>query len=165
MADWVTVTQSQLAGAPATVAASARRAHKVAWISAVIVVIVFTAIAFTLHGKTESGKSVFHAEDQVAMIILGLLAAAGILMFTRPRIVADADGVRLRNLLGWKHLPWQVIAAVRFDRGHSWASLELRDDDTIAIMAIQAADNKYALDTVRTLRTMLATARAGDTAT
>jgi len=157
MAHSVAVTDSALAGASAvTVDARARKAQKVARISAAGVVIVFTAVAFTLHGKTDSGRSEFHIEDQIAMVLLGLVAAAGILMFTRPRIIADRDGVRVRNLLAWKYFSWDMIAAVRFDRGSPWVALDLHDDDVISVMAVQAADKEYAVETVRTLRRLLA---------
>ena len=144
---------------PARVEASARRARKVAIGAAVAVVLIFTGVALTLHGKTDGGKSIFHAEDQVAMVLLGLLAAGGVLMFTRPRILADASGVRVRNLLGWTELPWEVITAVRFDRGSPWVALDLRDDDVISVMAVQAADKEYAVATVRALRALLVASR------
>jgi Bacterial PH domain len=154
------VTDSALFGEPATtVNVHARKAKKVAYISATLVVVIFTSVAFTLRGRTDSGRSVFHIEDQIAMIVLGLLAAAAVLMFTRPRIIADADGVRVRNLLGWKYFSWSVITAVRFDRGSPWVALDLQDDDVISVMAVQAADKEYALDTVRALRRLLAASR------
>lgn len=146
-------------GIAMTVDAQARKARKVAYGAAGLVVIVFTAVAFTLHGRTESGRSEFHIEDQIAMIVLGVLAAAGILMFTRPRIIADRQGVRVRNLLAWKYFPWDVIAAVRFDRGSPWVALDLENDDVISVMAVQAADKDYAVDTVRTLRRLLDASR------
>jgi Bacterial PH domain len=136
--------------------AQARRARKVAWVIAPITFVVIAAIAFTLRGKTDSGKSVFHVEDQIAMTVLGLLAAVAVLWFTRPRVVATVDGLRVRNLLGWIDIPWNLVSAVRFDRGSPWASLELVDDDLIAMMAVQANDKQYAIDTVRALRAMLA---------
>ncbi len=163
VADWATVTGPQLTDASTTVTASARRARKVARISAVAIVVIFTGLAFTLRGKTDGGTGVFHPEDQVAMVLLGLVAAGGVLWFTRPRVVADRDGIRVRNLFGWMELPWDVVSAVRFDRGNPWASLELRDDDMISIMAIQAADKDYAVSTVRALRALLAAHRAGAT--
>lgn len=136
-----------------------RKARKVAWCAAVILVLVFTGIALSLHGKTDSGDSMFRPEDQIAMIILGLLGAAGILMFTRPTLVADRNGLHFRNLLGWIDLPWQVVAAVRFDRGSPWVSLDLQDDDVIGVMAVQAADKEYAVTAVRTMRALLAASR------
>jgi hypothetical protein len=150
---------SAVSSAPSTVVAQAQKARRIAYISAGAIVFVFAAVAFTLHGKTESGKSVFHTEDQIAMIILGVACGIGILWFTRPRIVATTDGIRVRNLLGWIDVPWQVVASVRFDRGSPWVSLELQDDDLIAVMAIQAADKEYAVAAVRALRAMLAASR------
>lgn len=144
---------------PETLTAFAHKARKVAWVGAALILVVFAAVAFTLRGNTESGKSVFHLEDQIAMTLLGLLAAVGILWFTRPRVIANQDGVRVRNLLGWIDLPWEVITAVRFDRGSPWAMLDLADDDVVAVMAVQAADKAYAITTVRTLRKMLAAHR------
>lgn len=142
-----------------TVTVRPRKTRKVAIGAAVFVVIVFTAIAFALRGKTESGKSVFRVEDQIAMVVLGLLGAAGILMFIRPTLVADRNGLRFRNLLGWIDLPWEVVEAVRFDYGSPWVSLDLRDDDVIAVMAVQAADKEYAVSAVRSLRALLAASR------
>lgn len=147
---------------PETLVAYAHKARKIARMSATLIFVVFAAVAFTLRGKTESGKSFFHTEDQLAMTLLGLLAAAGVLMFTRPRLVANRDGVRVRNLLGWIEIPWEVVTAVRFDRGSPWVTLNLADDDLITVMAVQAADKDYAITTVRTLRAMLSAHRARD---
>ncbi|HKD96711.1 MAG TPA: PH domain-containing protein [Micromonosporaceae bacterium] len=144
--------------------ASGQKARRVARISAVVVVLVFAGLAFTLRGRTDSGDSYFRPEDQIAMILLGFLAAAGVLWFTRPRVVADTHTVRVRNLLGWVEVPWEIVAAVRFDRGHPWASLELRDDDVISIMAVQAADKEYAIAAVRGLRALLAAHREAEKA-
>ena len=96
------------------------------------------------------------------MIVLGVLGALGILMFTRPRVEADERGIRIRNLVGGYDLPWDVVRSVQFTRGAPWASLELRDDDLIPMMAIQATDKKYALEALRGLRALLAAAQAGE---
>jgi hypothetical protein len=145
--------------APGTVSARGQKAQKVAYISASAIILVFTLVAITLHGKTDSGKSYFHGEDQVAMILLGLMCAAAIFWFTRPRIVADRGGIRVRNLLGWVEVPWEIVTAVRFDRGSPWVAIDLRDDDVISVMAIQATDKDYAVNAVRGLRSLLAESR------
>jgi hypothetical protein len=131
----------------------------------VVVVVVFGAVATTLRGTTDSGKGVFQAGDQAAMIGLGVLAALGILMFTRPRVAADARGIRVRNVIGSYDLPWDVVRSIEFRRGSPWASLELRDDDVIALMAVQAADKAYAVTAVRGLRALLAAHQGGDQGT
>ena len=69
VAHCLTVTDSALHGvAAASVDAQGRKAKKVAYISASLMVVIFTAVAFTLRGKTDSGRSEFHVEDQIAMI-------------------------------------------------------------------------------------------------
>jgi len=149
----------QQTGLPQSVVAQGQKARKVAYISAGAILVVFVGVALTLRGRTDSGKSYFHPEDQVAMILLGLLCAAAVLMFTRPRIIADRSGVRVRNLLGWVEVPWEIVTAVRFDRGSPWVAIDLADDDVISVMAVQAADKDYAVTAVRGLRALLAASR------
>jgi hypothetical protein len=96
----------------------------------------------------------FQRGDQIAMIGLGILLGLGILAFCRPRIVADQEGVHVRNLVGGYDLPWSVVRAVRFDRNSAWAHLELHDEEQVAIHALQAVDKDYAVDGVRTLRAL-----------
>jgi hypothetical protein len=138
------------------------KATRVAWALAVLVVVVFSAVGTTLRGTTDSGKGTFQAGDQAAMIGLGILAALGILMFTRPRVSADADGIKVRNVIGSYDLPWSVVRSIEFRRGSPWASLELRDDDVIALMAVQAADKARSVAAVRGLRALLAAHQATD---
>lgn len=146
---------------PAVLTARPRKATKVAWVLAVVVVLIFVAVATALHGRTEGDQGVFQTSDQIAMIGLGLLAGAGILLFTRPRVTADAEHIKIRNIVGGYDLPWGVVRAVVFNRGAPWASLELQDDDVVAVMAIQAADKMYAVEAVQALRALLAAHQAG----
>src|SRR5690242_17574357 len=111
------------------VTARPRKATRVARGLAAAVVVIFTVVALLLHGTMDSGKGVFHTSDQIAMIVLGLLGALGILMFTRPRIEADGKGIRVRNLWGQYDLPWEVVRAITFTKGAPWASLDLQDDE------------------------------------
>ncbi|MBX6721880.1 MAG: PH domain-containing protein, partial [Dactylosporangium sp.] len=59
------------------------------------------------------------------------------------------------NVIGGYELPWEVVRAVRFERGAPWVSLELVDDDLVAVMAIQRADKEHAVAAARALRAML----------
>lgn len=123
-------------------------------------VVLFTVIGTGLRGSTGDGNAVFRAGDQLAMIGLGVLGALGILLFTRPRVEADARGVRVRNVIGGYDLPWEVVRAVRFERGSAWAHLELHDDDVVPVMALQVADKEHAVAGVRALRARLAAHQA-----
>ncbi|GAB1641621.1 hypothetical protein KRMM14A1259_20440 [Krasilnikovia sp. MM14-A1259] len=131
-----------------------RRIRWVAGAAAVAVVVLFTVLSFGLHGATGDGFGRFERGDQSAMVGLGVLIALGILAFTRPRVSADAAGVKVRNVIGGYDLPWSVVRAVRFDRNSPWATLELHDDETVSVHALQAADREYAVEGVRTLRAL-----------
>ena len=138
-----------------TVTYRPRRIRWVAGIAAGGVLVLFTAISFGLHGSSgfdNSGQ--FERGDQSAMIGLGILIALGILAFCRPRVIADAERIRIRNVVGGYDLPWSVVRAVRFDRNSPWAQLELLDDEQVSIHALQAADKDYAVEGVRALRAL-----------
>jgi len=134
------------------------RPQKIRWVAGLTaagVVVLFTAISFGLHGSAgfdNSGR--FERGDQTAMIGLGILIALGILAFCRPRVIADAEHIRIRNVIGGYDLPWSVVRAVRFDRNSPWAQLDLHDDEQVSIHALQAADKDYAVEGVRTLRAL-----------
>ncbi len=137
-----------------------RRIRVICGVAAAAVLVVFTTVGIGLNGSTGEGQALFRRGDQVAMIGLGLLGALAILAFVRPRVAADGHGIRVRNLVGRYELPWAAVQAVRFDHGSPWASLELRDDETVQVMAVQAIDKQYALDGVRALRRLLDESRA-----
>jgi hypothetical protein len=136
------------------------RIRLVCWVAAALVVIVFTAIGTSLRGPIADGAATFQAGDQWAMIGLGVLGALGVLALTRPRVLADTERIKIRNVIGGYELPWDVVRAVRFERGAPWATLELQDDDVVAVMAVQAADKERAVVAVRELRALLAAHRA-----
>jgi hypothetical protein len=132
----------------------------IAWVAAAVTVVFFAVIATALTGSTGEGAAAFQRGDQAAMIGLGLAFGLGILTFARPRLEADARGVKIKNMIGGYELPWEVVRTVRFDRNSAWASLELADDDVVAVMAIQRADKQHAVEAVRHLRAMLAANQA-----
>ncbi|HWG94074.1 MAG TPA: PH domain-containing protein [Mycobacteriales bacterium] len=135
-----------------------RTLTRVCWASAVLVTAVFALVGW---GLTRSeGDAGFGTADAIAMTGLGALLGAAALSFTRARVVAGADGVRVRNVGGETGVPWAVVRSVRFDEGASWASLELQDDDTLPLLAVQANDGAYAREAVAQLRLLLERSRA-----
>ncbi|HEX6873837.1 MAG TPA: PH domain-containing protein [Micromonosporaceae bacterium] len=135
--------------------------RRVAWVLAPVVAVFFAILAAALSGSTGDGRGVFQPSDQIAMIFLGLLFAGGILLFARPKVVADRHTIKIQNILGGYELPWQVVREVRFDRGNPWLTLELHDDDVVAVLAVQATDKDHAVAAVRSLRALLAEHRSG----
>jgi PH (Pleckstrin Homology) domain-containing protein len=134
------------------------RPQRIRWVAAIaaaVVVVFFTAISFGLKGSTGfEGAGQFERGDQAAMIGLGVLIGLGILSLCRPRVIADADHVRIRNVVGGYDLPWGAVRAVRFDRNSPWAQLELLDDEQVSVPALPAIDKDYAVDGVRALRAL-----------
>jgi hypothetical protein len=127
-----------------------RKARRVAVAAAVLLVAVF-AVVGTLLRQTPTGVY-FRLSDQVAMVVLGLLLAGAALLFARPRVRAGADGVEVRNLIATRTVPWELVLRVSFPDGAPWARIELPDDEYIAVMAIQSADGRRAVQAIRALR-------------
>ena len=134
------------------------RLTRVCWAVVVLVMVVFSAVAVLLGGGPE-GDAQFKLPDQIAMVLLGLLLSVGVLSLTRARVTADETGVRVRNVVGERFFPWQVVRSVRMDDGAPWASLELQDDDTVALLGIQSNDGERAIDAVLALRRLLSASR------
>lgn len=135
-------------------------------LGALLIVAVFAVVAYAIgtagEGPVQPGQLRFGLLDQLAMLGLGLLAAGAVLALTRPRVVADAEGVTVRNVVGETRLPWAVVTDVRLDEGAPWAYLDLADDDQVAVLALQANDGAHAVDGVLALRALLRASRAGE---
>jgi len=129
-----------------------RRTRVVAWVAAAVTMLAATGLAVALSGSIGPGRAAFGTADRFAMIGLGVIGAAALLTLTRPLVEADDDGIRVRNVIGDTRLPWAAVRGIRFDRGTSWATLELPDDEVIGVLAVQAVDKQHAVDAVRALR-------------
>lgn len=142
-----------------TVTARPVRTTKIAVTTAAVVLIVFTITAIVMPHANAGAH--FTWKDQVSTGVLGLILAGFVLVFTRPRMRADADGVHIRNHWGpYKTVPWDVIVAVEFPKGRHFARLVLPADETIAIYAVQRADRERSVAVMRELRELLAQAHA-----
>src|SRR5947208_2579319 len=144
--------------APAAVSAVPRRLRRACALTAVVVVVV-TVLVGVLLKSSSTGTVSFKTSDQVAMVVLGVLIAVGVLALGRPRVDADAEGIRVRNVLGGYRFPWNFVRAVRFERSSAWASLALANGDEIALMAVQATDGERAVAAVEGLRALLDASR------
>jgi hypothetical protein len=147
-----------LSAAGEVVVVRPRRLLRVAWAGAVVTVAMFATVAAVLR-NTDTGVY-FRAADQVAMVLLGLFIAGGILLLARPRVRADAAGIEVRNIVVTRYVPWELVTGVAFPDGASWARLDLPDDEYIPLLAIQATDRGYAADGIAKVRALYAAARA-----
>jgi hypothetical protein len=129
-----------------------RRVRRIVIPVAAGLVVVFAVIAVLL--RTGSTGVRFGLSDQVSVGVIGLVLAAAALVFIRPRVIADAEGVEVRNALFGQQVPWAQIRAVSFPEGSPWARLELPSDEYVPVVAIQAIDGTRAVTAIRELRAL-----------
>jgi hypothetical protein len=121
--------------------------------AAALIVVVGVVLGVLL--KISSTGVVFQTADQVAIALLGVVIAGAVLLFARPRLRVGAAGVAVRNLFGYKLIPWSDVVDVSFPRGARWARVDLPDDEYIPVMAIQAVDKGRAVDAMDSVRKLL----------
>jgi hypothetical protein len=130
-----------------------QKVRRIAIPVAVALVVIFAVVAVLL--KSGSTGVRFGLSDQVSIAGIGVLLGCAVLLLIRPRVVADADGVEVRNVLFGQKVPWSMIQAVSFPDGAPWARLELPHDEYVPVAAIQAADGERAVAAIRELRALL----------
>ncbi|KEI44834.1 hypothetical protein GU90_06275 [Saccharopolyspora rectivirgula] len=137
-----------------------RKVRRVVIPLAVFFVVVFAVVGALL--PQSSTGAVFRTSDQVAMVLIGVLLAAGALLFMRPRLRADASGVEIRNIVSTRHYEWEIVRGFSFPERAPWARLELPADEYVPIMAIQAMDGEQAVVAMRNLRRLRREVSEGD---
>ncbi len=105
--------------------------------------------------KVGSTGVLFQTSDQVAIAMLGAIIAGVVLLFARPRLRIGPSGVAVRNLIGFKVVPWSEVLGVSFQPGARWAHLDLPDDEYIPVMAIQAIDKGRAVQAMDQVRVLI----------
>ncbi|MEO6879397.1 MAG: PH domain-containing protein [Mycobacteriaceae bacterium] len=129
------------------------RVRRLAFASAGAVLVVFIALAFTVSGDRTG--IYFRAQDQVAVVLFGMLLAGAILLLARPRLRVDTGGVGIRNVLGEQYFAWALVRGVSFPRTSAWARLELPEDEFVPIMAVRAGDGERAAVAIAALRELV----------
>lgn len=114
----------------------------VAWVAAAVVLAAFAVAALLIPGD-ERQKGEWGLGDRIMIVGSGLAIAWLLWRFGSIKAVPSRDGVVVRNLLVTRRLSWPEILRVQFGGGAPWASLDLDDTDTLAVMAIQKADGAH----------------------
>lgn len=124
---------------------------------AALVLAFFGGLAVVLP-QSASGDQTYGLGDQIGFAGIGLLLAVGVLAFTRFRVQADETGIWVRNVGADRFFPWGVVVAIDVPAGSAWAMLELHDDETVALLALQTHDGQATIDSVLALRKLRQTA-------
>lgn len=118
---------------------------------AIVVVALLTGIGVLRH----PGGAEFNTIWWIAVPTLGLAAVALLVLLGRPRLVATAYGLEVRNLVRTQRLEWNQVIAVRFGVSAPWVVLDLSDGSTLAVMAIAASDGARARLAAQSLATLV----------
>lgn len=133
-----------------------RRGRLMATVMAVVSVVLFTALALFVAGVDEGGWVV---ADRVMMAVIGISLALVLWRWAAIKAVPDASGIMVQNLIGRRHIRWEEIDDVTFDEGDPWVALQLRDTETVAVMAIQRADGAGSRTEAQRLADLVAASR------
>jgi len=104
--------------------------------------------------KNRSTGPVLRTADQFAMAGLAAVLAGVVLLLIRPRLRVGAAGLAVRNVLGYRLIPWDEVVDVSFPPGKRWARVDLPFNEYVPVLAIQLFDGDRAvaaMDTVREL--------------
>ncbi|MFF8512720.1 PH domain-containing protein [Streptomyces sp. NPDC015492] len=121
----------------------------------VLMFVVVTAVALMLErlGPGERLSFVF-----TATLLLGILV-----LLSRPKIVADDEGVTVVNITRTRRLAWAEILKVNLRPGDPWVFLDLSDGTSLPALGIQPGIAKESA--IRDARALRALAESHDTGT
>ncbi|MFI8293208.1 PH domain-containing protein [Streptomyces sp. ms191] len=108
---------------------------------------VITAVALMLEKLGPGERASFIL---TAALFLGVLA-----MLSRPKVVADDDGVTVVNITRTRRLAWAEILRVNLRPGDPWVFLDLSDGTSMPALGIQPGIAKeQAIRDARALRAL-----------
>jgi hypothetical protein len=123
---------------------------------AVAGLIAVSGIVVSVFNDRSSG-AFMRAADQIAWAgIAVILAAAIVVVLTRPRLRVGSQGMAVRNVLEERLIPWPEVVDVYFPAGKRWPRLELHAHEYIPVLAIQSFDRDRAVDAMDTVRELMA---------
>ncbi|WP_069869829.1 PH domain-containing protein [Streptomyces malaysiensis] len=124
----------------------------------VAVLVVLTTVALLLERLGPGERASF--------IVTGLLFLGVLTLLSRPKVVAEEDGVTVVNLTTKRRLEWAEVLRVNLRPGDPWVYLDLADGTSLPAMGIQPGIAKArAISDARALRALaerLGTGRAVD---
>ncbi|TDC23753.1 PH domain-containing protein [Streptomyces sp. 8K308] len=93
--------------------------------------------------------------DRLTLAGCGAAVFGVTVLLSRPKAVADAEGLTVVNLTTKRRLAWAQVVRVTLRPGDPWVSLDLADGTVLAVMAIQpGVSRERALADARALRSL-----------
>ncbi|MGQ7748188.1 PH domain-containing protein [Streptomyces sp. WC2508] len=120
-----------------------------------VMFLVITAVALTLEQLSPGERASFVF---TALLFFGVLA-----LLSRPKVVANEDGVTVVNLTRTRRLSWAEILRVNLRVGDPWVFLDLSDGTSMPALGIQPGIAKQ--QAIRDARMLRALAESRGTGT
>ncbi|GHA42121.1 membrane protein [Streptomyces spiroverticillatus] len=140
------MSQPQLPALPVTFRPNRTRAVLLTVGTAMFVVV--SAIGFLLEGLGPG--------ERLTFVFTGALFFGVLLLLSRPKVVADEDGVTVVNLTTKRRLAWAEILKVNLRPGDAWVFLDLSDGTSLPALGIQPGVAKEkAIRDARALRDLV----------
>ncbi|MFE4592684.1 PH domain-containing protein [Streptomyces laurentii] len=93
--------------------------------------------------------------ERMSFVFVAALFAGVLVMLSRPKVVADDDGVTVVNITRVRRLAWAEILRVNLRPGDPWVFLDLSDGTSLPVLGIQPGIAKgRAIDDARALRAL-----------
>lgn len=116
--------------------------------------------AFAWFGWDAETRARFTFLQRATLVGFGLLAFACMYALIRSRVVAEARRLVVVNGYRRHEYEWAEIIAVHLPPGAPWATIDLADGTSAAVMGIQGSDGARAQRAVRELRRLVAASSA-----
>ncbi|AQT71524.1 MULTISPECIES: PH domain-containing protein [unclassified Streptomyces] len=93
--------------------------------------------------------------ERISFIFTAVLLTSVLVLLSRPKVVADEEGVTVVNLTNTRRLAWAEILRVNLRPGDPWVFLDLSDGTSLPVLGIQPGVAKQqAISDARALRTL-----------
>lgn len=119
----------------------------------VVLTLALTAVsvsaAISFGAETRAKFTIF---QRGTLVFFALLALTLMYALIRSRVQARREGLLVVNGYRRREIAWAEVVAVRLPPGAPWATLDLADGTTVAVMGIQGSDGERARRAVRQLR-------------
>ncbi|MBX9426381.1 MULTISPECIES: PH domain-containing protein [Streptomyces] len=129
------------------------RTRAVLLTAAVVMFVVITAVALMLE-RLGPG-------ERLSFVFTAALLAGVLVLLSRPKVVADDEGVTVVNITRTRRLAWAEILKVNLRPGDAWVFLDLSDGTSLPALGIQPGIAKEAA--IRDARALRALAEAHGT--
>ncbi|MFE5678890.1 PH domain-containing protein [Streptomyces erythrochromogenes] len=93
--------------------------------------------------------------ERISFVFTAVLLTSVLVLLSRPKVVADENGVTVVNLTSTRRLAWAEILRVNLRPGDPWVFLDLSDGTSLPVLGIQPGVAKQqAISDARALRAL-----------